>query len=82
MRPKPPPWESGQIVYNRRERDFAYYKGPGGWVVGEGREILHCIPLVPDPDRAPHGIVYWDRADCEPWDEVKSRFTLLDGGKK
>lgn len=76
---KPPPWKSGTLIYNRKLNLTARYKGNGGWVVGEGREIIHCIPLEED-ELAPHGLYYWDRADCEVRNEVK--LTVVKGGKR
>lgn len=78
---KPPPWKSGDLIINTRTGEHGRYRGNGGWVLGENdREIIHVVPLEPDPDKAPHGLLYWDRSECQL--TKRDHLEVVKGGKR
>lgn len=43
---QPPPWNSGDVLYNTDLKRTAHFKGCGGWIVGKNHEWVVVIPMV------------------------------------
>jgi|GEM_PF-4843707 len=43
---QPPPWNSGDILYNTDLKRTAHFKGSGGWIVGQYHEWVIVIPML------------------------------------
>jgi len=54
----PPPWKGGDLLYNRRLKTTAYYKGSGGWCNG------WVVVLPMDADSSTHEQT-WNVEDVE-----------------